>query len=100
MKPSSSSGGANSANILAASSEEENWLVCNIKKNYALPHNLSKNGTYGMKPSSSSGGANSANISAASSFGTSSARLHKMFSSSANIMVPFSFLSYNLHNST
>ena len=72
-----------------------------------------------MKPSSSSLGASSSSIFMVSSLGISSPmvehlkskskfyaivkkglpRLLKMFSSSANMMVPFSFLSYNLHNS-
>jgi len=62
-------------------------------KIYALPHNLSKKGLYGMKPSSSSLSANSSRSLMVSSLGISSPKLVKKFSSSANIMVPFSFLS-------
>jgi len=60
---------------------------------YALPHNLSKKPLYGMKPSSSSLSASSSRSLIVSSLGISSPKLVKKFSSSANIMVPFSFLS-------
>jgi len=60
---------------------------------YALPHNLSKKFLYGMKPSSSSLSASSSRSLIVSSLGISSPKLVKKFSSSANIMVPFSFLS-------
>lgn len=60
---------------------------------YALPHNLSKKSLYGMKPSSSSLPASSSRSLITSSLGISSPKLVRKFSSSANIMVPFSFLS-------
>jgi len=60
---------------------------------YALPHNLSKKFLYGMKPSSSSLSASSSRSLRTSSLGISSPNMIRKFSSSANIMVPFSFLS-------
>jgi len=60
---------------------------------YALPHNLSKKFLYGMKPSSSSLSASSSRSLRTSSLGISSPNMTRKFSSSANIMVPFSFLS-------
>lgn len=68
------------------------YWVSHSNTSYAA-HNLSTKGLYGKKPSSSSGSANSFKMTATSSLGTSSAKLDKRFSNSANIMVPFSFLS-------
>merc|ERR1711923_363884 len=73
------------------------WLS---KEVVYFPHNLSRKGVYGKKPSSSSGSAKDSKSLAQSSLGISSPMRDKKVSSSANIMVPFSFLSYNLHNST
>jgi len=67
--------------------------VWSFDRIYALPHNLSKKFLYGMKPSSSSLSASSSRSLIVSSLGISSPKLVKKFSSSANIMVPFSFLS-------
>merc|ERR1711923_368119 len=71
------------------------WLS---KEVIYFPHNLSRNGVKGKKPSSSSGSAKDSKSLAQSSLGISSPMRDKKVSSSANIMVPFSFLSYNLHN--
>merc|ERR1711923_652399 len=73
------------------------WLS---KEVVYFPHNLSRKGVQGKKPSSSSGSAKDSKSLAQSSLGISSPMRDKKVSSSANIMVPFSFLSYNLHNST
>jgi len=67
--------------------------VWSFDRVYAFPHNLSKKFLYGMKPSSSSLSASSSRSLTVSSLGISSPKLVKKFSSSANIMVPFSFLS-------
>jgi len=67
--------------------------VWSFDRVYAFPHNLSKKFLYGMKPSSSSLSASSSRSLTTSSLGISSPKLVRKFSSSANIMVPFSFLS-------